>query len=410
MLLMSCTGDSYQNAIPRGCTALMSVDVSQAYNASGNGEADPQNPAAGATDNGSGSMLNKVFGLENLAESGIDLASRIYLFESADGHFGLVASVKKEKALRQWTETMQQKGTAHALPDRHGKHFCLLNDAWLMAYDADKTLVMGPVVASAQAALALQMARYMEQDERQGMAGTPMMARLDDLSAPMALVAQTVALPQSLAAVFALGAPKDADASQVMIAAGMEVDDGTLVVRGETFSFNKSIDSHIKASQQAFRPMKGQFLRRLPQASLCWMTNSEGGQFYEMLQQNKALKGLLTGANVSFDFRQVVGDISGDLTVVVDSVASASPRIMMLAQKADGSEYFAATDKSMKAETAFAEGTSALTTSQQSLLKGARSGLVVQLSQIGNREVTELAQSLMSPLFGDITTIVYVMK
>ena len=395
MLLTSCTGETYQNAIPRGCTALMSADLSATENL---------NETEG------GNLLKSVFALEDLSQSGIDLSCKLYLFESADGYFGMVAAIDKEKVLRQWMTDLEEKGTVSPLPDRKGKHFCVVSDAWLMAYDADKMLVMGPVVPTAQGELSLQMARYMEQDERQGMNGTALMTRLGELTSPLALVAQTAALPESLAAIFAIGAPKDADASQIVVAAEMEVAEGTLVVKGETFSFNKSIDAQLKKAQQSFRPMKGVFASRIPQASLAWMANVEGGTFYEMLQQDKALKGLLTGANISFDFNKVVGDINGDMVVVVDSAAAAKPRITMLAQRADGTEYFASTDASLKAATAFDSAASPLSASQQSLLQTSRCSMVVQLSQMGNGKVADVVKTVLRPLFGDIDTIVYIMK
>ena len=80
VLLTSCTGDAYQNVIPRGCTALMAIDMQE------------------KTDNAAGDdamPMAALFGLENIEQSGIDLSSTVYLFESPDGYFGLAASVRK---------------------------------------------------------------------------------------------------------------------------------------------------------------------------------------------------------------------------------------------------------------------------------------------------------------------------
>ena len=51
---------------------------------------------------------------------------------------------------------------------------------------------------------------------------------------------------------------KDTDPSQVVIAAEMDVKDGILQVKGETFSFNKEIDEALKKAAQTYRPIKGQ--------------------------------------------------------------------------------------------------------------------------------------------------------
>ena len=298
VLLTSCTGDAYQNVIPRGCTALMAIDMQEKTDKAAGDDAMP---------------MAALFGLENIEQSGIDLSSTVYLFESPDGYFGLAASVRKASLVEQWMTDLQSKGSCKLLPERKGKRFAVLKESWMLAWDNDKLLVMGPVVATQQAELVVQMARYMQQPEKQSIKDTPIFQKLSEMQAPMAFVAQTAALPEALAAAFAIGAPQEADASQVMLAAEMEIGNGTLLVKGETFSFNKAIDQAIQASQKSLRPMNGKYLARLPQASLTWMSNVEGNAFYTLLEQNKALKGLLTGANVSFDFRQVVNGVDGDL-------------------------------------------------------------------------------------------------
>ena len=321
----------------------------------------------------------------------------------------LAASVRKASLVEQWMTDLQGKGSCKLLPERKGKRFAVLKESWMLAWDNDKLLVMGPVVVTQQAELVVQMARYMQQPEQQSIKDTPIFEKLSEMQAPMAFVAQTAALPEALAAAFAIGAPQEADASQVMLAAEMEIGNGTLLVKGETFSFNKAIDQAIQASQKSLRPMNGKYLARLPQASLTWMSNVEGNAFYTLLEQNKALKGLLTGANVSFDFRQVVNGVDGDMVVVVDSIGATVPRIMMLAQKSGGAaDVFSSTDKTLKADDMFDSNQGALSAQQQAMLKSARCAIVVQLSRLGDSETVQMVKSLLQPLFGDIDTIVYV--
>ena len=394
VLLTSCTGDAYQNVIPRGCTALMAIDMQEKTDKAAGDDAMP---------------MAALFGLENIEQSGIDLSSTVYLFESPDGYFGLAASVRKASLVEQWMTDLQGKGSCKLLPERKGKRFAVLKESWMLAWDNDKLLVMGPVVVTQQAELVVQMARYMQQPEKQSIKDTPIFEKLSEMQAPMAFVAQTAALPEALAAAFAIGAPQEADASQVMLAAEMEIGNGTLLVKGETFSFNKAIDQAIQASQKSLRPMNGKYLARLPQASLTWMSNVEGNAFYTLLEQNNALKGLLTGANVSFDFRQVVNGVDGDMVVVVDSIGATVPRIMMLAQKSGGAaDVFSSTDKTLKADDMFYSNRGALSAQQQAMLKSARCAIVVQLSRLGDSETVQMVKSLLQPLFGDIDTIVYV--
>ena len=91
-----------------------------------------------------------------------------------------------------------------------------------------------------------RLVRYLAQDaERSGMA-SPMFQKLDSIDAPMALVAQVKALPEQMAIPFMLGAPRDADPSQVLVAAAMKAEKQCLLMTGHTFSFNKKADAALQ--------------------------------------------------------------------------------------------------------------------------------------------------------------------
>ena len=77
MLLSSCSEKEYTDVIPRGSTALMSIDLQQT-----------------GTD-----MLQSLLGLSDTQDCGIDLSAKLYLFESPDGNMGLVAKVSDEDKL-----------------------------------------------------------------------------------------------------------------------------------------------------------------------------------------------------------------------------------------------------------------------------------------------------------------------
>lgn len=68
------------------------------------------------------------------------------------------------------------------------------------------------------------MVRFLHADEDAGVKSSRLFAQLDSIDSPIAMVAQVQALPEKFVAPFTLGAPKDADASQIVIAAGMKVE------------------------------------------------------------------------------------------------------------------------------------------------------------------------------------------
>ena len=112
------------------------------------------------------------------------------------------------------------------------------------------------------------MVKYLKADEDEGITASPMFERLENITSPMAMVAQAQALPEKFVAPFTLGTPKDTDPSQVVIAAEMDVKDGILQVKGETFSFNKEIDEALKKAAQTYRPIKGSYVKSMPADAL----------------------------------------------------------------------------------------------------------------------------------------------
>ena len=109
-------------------------------------------------------------------------------------------------------------------------------------------LLMGPVEPASQAELRSQMAKQLSADEEDGITASPLYAKIDSLDSPFSMVATVEALPEKMSAPLMLGAPKDADPSQVVIAAELKVKNHIFYINSEQFSFNKSIDASIKKS------------------------------------------------------------------------------------------------------------------------------------------------------------------
>ena len=228
-MLASCSGSDYLNAIPKKSTALISVDMQQM--------------ASDIHAEDKAGMLKSLLHVEDVDKCGIDITEKMYLFESADGNLGLCAKVSSESDVEDWLASLAKQHIASEVKERKGFHFAVLKDSWLVGFSDQALLVMGPVVADAQAQLQQQMVRYLKAEEEEGITVSPLFERLQTITSPMAMVAQAQALPEKFIAPFTLGAPKDTDPSQVVIAAEMNVKDGILQIHGETFSFNKTNDA-----------------------------------------------------------------------------------------------------------------------------------------------------------------------
>ena len=379
MLLSSCSEKEYTDVIPRGSTALMSIDLQQT-----------------GTD-----VLQSLLGLSDTQDCGIDLSAKLYLFESPDGNMGLVAKVIDGDKLEGIVNNLSEKGVCQKVTQRKDIRFTMVKEAWMMGFDDHAVMLMGPIASAQQTQIQQQIGRYLKQDERQGVTESKMFQKLDSIHSAMALVTQVAALPEQFTAPFMLGAPKTADASQVLLEAELQVQDQMLVIQGQTFSFNQQIDKDLQETATLFRPMEGAFLNRLgTRTALSFLTNVEGKRFLPVLQQNKGLQSLLTGAKFTIDINEVINSVEGDMLLSFSSFGDGNGRMTMHAQRGEKSDYY----YSNKEETEPEQSSQALT----DLLGGQRLAMVLQLNALGD-EFAATVSGFLKPLFGDLSTIVYVM-
>ncbi len=379
MLLSSCSEKEYTDVIPRGSTALMSIDLQQT-----------------GTD-----VLQSLLGLSDTQDCGIDISAKLYLFESPDGNMGLVAKVSDEDKLEGIVNDLSETGVCQKVTQRKEIRFTMVKEAWMMGFDDHAVMLMGPIASAQQTQIQQQIGRYLKQDERQGVTESKMFQKLDSIHSAMALVTQVAALPEQFTAPFMLGAPKTADASQVLLEAELQVQDQMLVIQGQTFSFNQQIDKDLQETATLFRPMEGAFLNRLGTRSpLSFLTNVDGERFLPVLQQNKGLQSLLTGAKFTIDINEVINSVEGDMLLSFSSFGDGNGRMTMHAQRGEKSDYY----YSNKEETEPEQSSQALT----DLLGGQRLAMVLQLNALGD-EFAATVSGFLKPLFGDLSTIVYVM-
>ncbi|MBR5393294.1 MAG: DUF4836 family protein [Prevotella sp.] len=379
MLLSSCSEKEYTDVIPRGSTALMSMDLQQT-----------------GTD-----VLQSLIGLSDTQDCGIDLSAKLYLFESPDGNMGLVAKVSDADKLEGIVNDLSETGVCQKITQRKDVRFTLLKEAWVMGFDDHAVMLMGPIASAQQTQTQQQIARYLKQDERQGITESKMFQKLDSIHSAMALVTQVAAFPEQFTAPFMLGAPKTADASQVLLEAELQVQDQMLVIQGQTFSFNQQIDKDLQETATLFRPMEGAFLNRLgTRSALSFLTNVDGERFLPVLQQNKGLQSLLTGAKFTIDINEVINSVEGDMLLSFSSFSDGNGRMAMHAQRGEKPDYYYSNGE----ETTPIQSSQALT----ELLGGQRLAMVLQLNALGDEFATTVS-GFLKPLFGDLSTIVYVM-
>lgn len=440
VLMSACSDNDYLNAIPFKSTAVISIDMSRL-----NGQEQEQNQEH---------ILKTMLHVDDVSKCGLDVKEKVYLFETIDGNLGLCAKVADEGDVSNWLSQLSQQRICSTVTERKGFHFAVLKDSWLVGFSSKALLVMGPVVAEAQAEMQRQMVRYLNADEDAGIKSSKLFAQLDSIDSPMAMVAQAVALPEKFVAPFTLGAPKDADASQIVIAAGMDVEDGVLKIAGRTFSFNPSINQALVKSQQVFRPIQGDYVQSMPDDAMAGIfMNVAGSRFLPLVQSNQGLQTLLMGINASIDMDNILRSVDGDMSIVLPTLGADHMQMMMAARLShakwlsdvdywkqscpkgstignwksnafcyssgktcfyfgvtDDKQFFSGNDE-VSAESSIRPSSHPISKRVQNMIRGEKMVMVINLEKSGGGgSAMQAVTGLLSPLFGQLTAVVYTLK
>lgn len=440
VLMSACSDNDYLNAIPSKSTAVISIDMSRL-----NGQEQEQNQEH---------ILKTMLHVDDVSKCGLDVKEKVYLFETIDGNLGLCAKVADEGDVSNWLSELSQQRISSTVTERKGFHFAVLKDSWLVGFSSKALLVMGPVVAEAQAEMQRQMVRYLNADEDAGIKSSKLFAQLDSIDSPMAMVAQAVALPEKFVAPFTLGAPKDADASQIVIAAGMDVEDGVLKIAGRTFSFNPSINQALVKSQQVFRPIQGDYVQSMPDDAMTGIfMNVAGSRFLPLVQSNQGLQTLLMGINASIDMDNILRSVDGDMSIVLPTLGADHMQMMMAARLShakwlsdvdywkqscpkgstignwksnafcyssgktcfyfgvtDDKQFFSGNDE-VSAESSIRPSSHPVSKRVQNMIRGEKMVMVINLEKSGGGgSAMQAVTGLLSPLFGQLTAVVYTLK
>lgn len=440
VLMSACSDNDYLNAIPSKSTAVISIDMSRL-----NGQEQEQNQEH---------ILKTMLHVDDVSKCGLDVKEKVYLFETIDGNLGLCAKVADEGDVSNWLSELSQQRICSTVTERKGFHFAVLKDSWLVGFSSKALLVMGPVVAEAQAEMQRQMVRYLNADEDAGIKSSKLFAQLDSIDSPMAMVAQAVALPEKFVAPFTLGAPKDADASQIVIAAGMDVEDGVLKIVGRTFSFNPSINQALVKSQQVFRPIQGDYVQSMPDDAMAGIfMNVAGSRFLPLVQSNQGLQTLLMGINASIDMDNILRSVDGDMSIVLPALGADHMQMMMAARLShakwlsdvdywkqscpkgstignwksnafcyssgktcfyfgvtDDKQFFSGNDE-VSAESSIRPSSHPISKRVQNMIRGEKMVMVINLEKSGGGgSAMQAVTGLLSPLFGQLTAVVYTLK
>lgn len=313
--LCSCSSRDYRNSLPAGCTMLASINFADKDAASDLG------------------FLTSLLKMDDPTKCGIDVREKVYAFETADGNFGLCAKVSSELDLDTYVGKLSKEGMLKIMSERDNSRFATISDKFVAGWDKQTLIIMGPVLAAQQKDMIQQISKLLDQDESESMQGSALMEKLNAQTGAVAVAAQVTSLPEQVASVFTIGAPKNVEPSQIAFAANMDIRDDMLVIDSEPFSENNSVDQYLKQSYSTFRQIGDSYLKSLDKRCLMGLfLNVDGKKFLPLLQQSTSFKALLASVNNAIDLDAVIKSINGDVLITMPEYSLGNVNLTMAAK------------------------------------------------------------------------------
>ena len=303
ILSFTSCADDYINSIPGNSTAIVAVDGS-----------------AISKGDKFKNALQQVLETEDLSETGLDLTSKIYLFETVDGNLGLTAKVSDIDNFNDLLLRLSKKGSATQPKEKRDKWFSVIKDKWVLGYTSDVLVVMGPSLPAQHSVVMRQISRLLKQDEEHSIKNSPLFERLSAMQGSINIVSRVSALPEKLRSLFVLGAPANTEPSQIIVEAsvGADIAEGFVNVSVSTSSPNATINAGLEKSRSKFRPLSAVFANSMSSdAALGVFVNVDGHDFIDMLRKDQMFQTLLAGMNMAVDMDKIIGSMNGEIAVVL---------------------------------------------------------------------------------------------
>ena len=320
LFMVSCHEGNYYDAIPRGSIALVQVSP----------DADSKQFSA----------IGLFLGTKDLAGAGIDTDSPVYLFESPDGNLGVCAKVSSSSDLEDFVGAMNKKGEATAVKERKGCKFSLIRKSFLLAFNDEAMVAVGPVLASSESELVGRLSRYLELDPERGAGSDEMFATLSESKDNITLVAKAIAMPKQFVAPFLLGTPAGTSASDVTVTASVEVGDSVLTLNGATSSPNLNIQQAMDRSRAIFGKLSAEDFADSESSPMVIYVNAKGEDIVNLMKTNKDLSQILATGS----FRNKLSASNGPMAITLknskgttgDAAYSADVVVLTGAQSVEG--------------------------------------------------------------------------
>ena len=298
VLLASCSdGDEYIDAIPQKSKLVASVDLTRYQGMSAD------------------EFLKTLFNIDN--GKGIDVTKKIYAFESPNGFYGLCLAVSDQSALKEMLAT-----NGYKLSEFRGYNFSVLGSSWVIGFDGEALLVMGPVTPNEQRNVMIDMSNYLGQDSDKGLRGAAIKARLDSIQEPVAIVSAMKSLPELMRSSLMLCSPTTINMDKLYYSAGITLSDNYIQVDGSLYSTDDNDEKLLQNCQaENLNPVSSKYIQYIDEQDFVTILLNTKTHLTSLTQGKaefeKLFAALNASTNTNVDYKRVFDAASEEIMVGV---------------------------------------------------------------------------------------------
>ena len=299
------TSKAYLKALPRDIVALARLDVKEFLD------------DADFSQDEMRQLVKRLSASANDPSSfGFDFTSPLYGFASQDGYFGVLAAVAQADDVASWCERLRAEGHASEVSKQRGYSWVVLDQQWLMAFDEEKALAMGPAVGAAQDQLRTVIARLLEQDRDESGLESELYDVVSDAKSPMAAVVSSEILPEEV--LQPMRAMNLASAAQGMYLFSLAANRNELDLDVEIIPANEDGEAELEYLNILLRPIHGALTEYAHEKNVLWMAaNLKGESLLELLRSHLAIRTVLVALNFVIDADRILESVDGDIALEI---------------------------------------------------------------------------------------------
>ncbi len=248
-------------------------------------------------------LSDSSFSVEKL---GLDLSQPAYAF-AYRSYFGAVIPMKDMQKLLDITFLMHSK-----VEQQRGLQWTVFGGSFLVCYDNEKAMVIGPATSAEQEELRGVLYNCMKQTAKEG--GSDLMERLWERSEPIALATSLEALPGRYLSYVKGIMPEGVSGEDFIVSAGLTTKGNEMTMNVTLSAEGAKAKEFLATLEGAFRPMDATlFETAIEGAFLHLEAGIEGDKIIELLRKNPETRTKLLGLNMIVDLDMILKSIHGDV-------------------------------------------------------------------------------------------------